>query len=91
MTVLVKKSVCVDCIWINSCNSFRKIDDMCDRRDNPGHTNTVFEVIIHQCSTKNCDRSYKTDEDNKGLYYCAECNSMHRENSRIGKLHRKAH
>lgn len=61
---------------------------MCDRRINPGHTNDIFEVIIVNCSLKNCDRSYKIDSDNAGMYFCAECSSTHHEGSMIGKLHK---
>ena len=65
---------------------------MRDRRNNPGHTNDVFEVIVVQCSMKNYDRSYRSyrsgDKDST-LYYCIECGTMHRNDSRIGKLHKK--
>lgn len=63
---------------------------MRDSRNNPGHTNDVFEVVVVQCSMKNCDRSYKGDgTENRKLYYCTECESMHHSNSRIGKFHKK--
>lgn len=63
---------------------------MQDSRNNPGHTNDVFIAIIIQCSMRNCDRSYKgDDEESRKLYYCTECESMHHSNSRIGKFHKK--
>lgn len=81
--------MCVDCKWKDSCQTLKKIDEIRDRRQNSGHTNDTFEVVIYQCSIKNYDRSYKTDKDDKSLYYCTECNSMHHSSSRIGKLHKK--
>lgn len=62
---------------------------MDDSRDNPGHSNTKFEVIIVTCSMKNIDRSYRIGRDDTGMYYCTECGQMHHEKSRIGKLHKK--
>ena len=89
MTVIIQKSICRDCLWKETCGSLKKIDDMRDRRNNPGHINDVFEVIVAQCSTKNCDRSYKSGDKDSTLYYCMECSTMHRNDSRIGKLHKK--
>lgn len=89
MTVLVKKSVCADCIWMDSCQSFKKIDEIRDKRNNPDHKNDILEAIIVKCSIKNLDRSYRGD-DNTGMYYCIECGSMHHGSSRIGKLHKKS-
>lgn len=80
--------MCIDCIWIGSCNSFKKVDEMRDRRNNPGHLNDIFEAIIVTCSNKNYDRSYKMGND-KGMYYCPECQQMHHDFSRIGRLHKK--
>lgn len=66
---------------------------MGDKRNNPGHTNDIFEVIILTCSTKNCDRSYKIGGDKtdkkEGMYYCTECGVMHHEWSRIGRSHKR--
>lgn len=65
---------------------------MGDKRNNPGHTNDVFEVIIYTCSAKNCDRSYKIggETDKKmGMYYCTECGIVHHEWSGIGRMHKK--
>lgn len=62
---------------------------MRDSRNNPGHVNDVFEVIVVQCSIKNYDRSYKSRDKDSTLYYCTECGTMHRNDSRIGKLHKK--
>lgn len=90
MTVLVRKSVCVDCIWKCSCSNIKKIDGIRDRRDNPGHINDIFKVVVIQCSMKNYDRSYKgQDIENRKLYYCTECGSMHHSNSRIGIKHKE--
>lgn len=87
------KSACVDCIWKKSCQKLERINGIGDKRNNPGYTNEVFEVIIHTCSTKNYDRSYKTGGDKAdkeiGMYYCAECRAMHHEWSSIGRSHRK--
>ena len=77
----------MDCVWRDSCQSFKKVNEMRDMRDNPGRPNTVFEAIIVNCSIKNIDRSYKGD--NNGMYYCSGCGAMHHEWSRIGKLHKK--
>lgn len=89
MTVLVKKSTCIDCTWRSSCTSFKKVDGIRDSRDNSGHKNDTFQAIIIQCSMKNYDRSYREDGE-LGMYYCTECSSMHHAKSRIGKLHKKA-
>ena len=62
---------------------------MRDGRNNPGHTNEVFEAVIVQCSMKDYDRSYSSGEKDSTLYYCVECEKMHRNDSRIGKLHKK--
>lgn len=86
--VLVRKSICQDCVWIESCQAFSRINHIDDKRNNPGHTNQKFEVIIITCSLKDIDRSYRMDT-NSGMYYCTECNQMHHEKSRIGKLHKK--
>lgn len=61
---------------------------MGDTRNNPGHTNDVFEVIILTCSTKNCDRSYMAGKEDGSLYYCTKCDMMHHSNSRIGIVHK---
>ena len=66
---------------------------MGDTRNNPGHTNDIFEVIVLTCSTKNIDRSYKTGGDKadqkNGMYYCTECGTMHHEWSSLGRSHRR--
>jgi hypothetical protein len=66
------KSACMDCIWKNSCQKLERFDCDDDKRNNPEHTKEIFEIIILRCSTKNCDRSYKTGgekEDKKeGMY-----------------------
>lgn len=77
----------MDCIWKDTCMKLQKLHDMCDnKRTNIGHDNDVFDVIITACSIKNYDRSYNGD---KRLYYCPECDCMHRHGSRIGLLHSK--
>lgn len=62
---------------------------MSDGRNDPGHKNDIFQVIIVNCSIKNYNRSYKGGDDDSGMYYCTKCNSMHQAWSRIGKLHKK--
>ncbi len=62
------KSVCIDCIWKNSCQKLERLNGSGDKRDNPGHAKEIFEIIIRKCSTKNCDRlkcgrSYKTEKE----------------------------
>ena len=89
MTVLLTKSICIDCIWKKSCQKLERINGIGDKRNNPGYTNEVFEVIIHTCSTKNYDRSYKAGKEDRYLYYCKECDMMHHSNSRIGIVHKK--
>ena len=88
MTVIIQKSICHDCIWKDSCGSLKKIDEMRDRRNNPGHINSLFEAIIVQCSMKDYDRSYNGEKDSS-LFYCLECGTMHRNDSRIGMMHKK--
>ena len=83
------KSVCIDCTWKKSCKKLERINGIGDKRNNPGHTNDVFEVIILTCSTKNCDRSYRTGKEDGSLYYCTKCDMMHHSNSRIGIVHKK--
>lgn len=87
------KSVCMDCIWKKSCQKLERINGIGDKRNNPGHTNDIFEVIVLTCSTKNCDRSYGTGDDKidkkEGMYYCTECHIMHHEWSGIGRMHKK--
>ena len=90
MGVLIKKSVCLDCVWKHSCGKLQRICECGDERDNPGHVRDIFDVVVITCSTKNYDRSYKGIKEEEGkLYYCEECSSMHHSNSRIGKLHKK--
>ena len=63
---------------------------MCDTRGaNPGRPVDIFDVIIITCSLKNFDRSYRCGNSNEGMYYCIDCNAMHHEKSRIGKLHKR--
>lgn len=84
----MRKSVCVDCIWRNSCQRLARIQGIGDHR-NSRHNVDVFEIIILTCSLKNYDRSYRTeDKDGKKLYYCTECGQMHQELSRIGINHK---
>lgn len=90
MVVLMAKSICIDCIWRNSCQKFERINGIGDNRNNPGHERDIFEVIILRCSVKNYDRSYKTGGDKEtGMFFCTECNSMHHEWSSIGRSHKK--
>ncbi len=90
MSILIARSVCVDCIWKDSCQKLHKLHEMCDsKRVYPGKPVDVFDVIITTCSLKDFDRSYKSDKL-VGMYYCPDCCSMHHESSRIGKLHKKA-
>ena len=58
---------------------------------NTGRPRDTFDVIVAKCSLKNFHRSYNGDNNrrNGGMYYCTECLSMHHENSRIGKLHKR--
>lgn len=60
MTVLIRKSLCMDCMWQKSCQKLERLNGDGDKRINPGHIKDMFEVIILKCSAKNCDRSYKT-------------------------------
>ncbi len=87
------KSVCIDCIWKKSCQKLERFNGDDDKRNNPGHTKEIFEIIIYNCSAKNFDRSYRTGgekEDKKvGMYYCTECGTMHHEWSGVGRSHRK--
>ena len=87
------KSVCVDCVWRKTCQKLERLNGDDDKRNNPGHTKERFEIIVLTCSTKNCDRTYKTgkeDEKEDGsLYYCTKCEMMHHSNSRIGIVHKK--
>lgn len=85
--ILVNKSICVDCVWKYSCQKLHKLHEMCDsKRITPGKAD-IFDVVIINCSLKNFDRSYNINSDG-GMYYCTDCNAMHHENSRIGKLHK---
>lgn len=89
MSILVKKSICLDCTWKDSCQKLHKLHEMCDaRRINPGKPVDVFDVVVINCSLKNFDRSYKNGNE-EGMYYCMSCHAMHREQSRIGRLHKK--
>jgi hypothetical protein len=88
MSVLIKKSICLDCIWKDSCQKLYKLHEMCDSKMvNPGKPVDIFDIIIITCSLKNYDRSYSKSE---GMYYCVDCSAMHHEQSRIGKLHKNA-
>jgi hypothetical protein len=89
VSVLIKKSICVGCTWKDSCQKLHKLHEMCDsKRVYPGKPVDVFDVIVVTCSLKDFDRSYKSGND-VGMFYCKDCNAMHHENSRIGKLHKK--
>jgi hypothetical protein len=89
MSILITKSVCVDCVWKDSCQKLHKLHEMCDsKRIYPGKPTDVFDVVVVTCSLKNFDRTYSKNSI-VGMYYCTECNAMHHANSRIGKLHRK--
>lgn len=86
------KSTCIDCIWKKSCQKLERLNGNDDKRNNPGYAKEIFEIIILRCSTKDCDRSYKTGGEvnkKKGMYYCAECNIMHHEWSGLGRLHKR--
>jgi hypothetical protein len=90
MSILITKSVCIDCVWKDSCQKLHKLHEMCDsKRVIPGKPLDVFDVIVATCSLKNFDRSYNNG-NHVGMYYCQDCCSMHHERSRIGKLHKKA-
>lgn len=92
LAVLISKSVCADCTWKKSCQKLERFNGDVDKRNNPGHTKEIFEIIILTCSTKNCDRSSKIGDDKKkvsGMYYCVECGTMHHEQSSIGRSHKK--
>lgn len=87
----MRKSVCIDCAWKDSCQKLKKLHEMCDTRIvNPDRPVDIFDVIIVTCSLKNFDRSYRCGSSTEGMYYCIDCNAMHHEKSRIGKLHKKA-
>lgn len=89
MSILIEKSVCIDCIWKVSCQKLHKLHEMCDsKRVNPGKPVDIFDVVVTTCSLKDFDRSYNNGK-RVGMYYCKDCNAMHHENSRIGKLHKK--
>ena len=83
----------MDCVWRKTCQKLERLNESDDKRNNPGHTNGMFEIIVLTCSTKNCDRSYKIGGDKSdrkvGMYYCTECGSMHHESSSIGRSHRR--
>lgn len=89
MTVIIEKSICSDCVWKDTCQRLERVNNV-DKRNNPGHTKDIFDVVILRCSLKNFDRSYKDDEGNviNYLYYCTKCGMMHRSNSRIGISHK---
>jgi len=90
MSILVEKSVCIDCVWKDSCQKLHKLHEMCDsKRVNPGKPVDVFDVIVTTCSLKDFDRSYNNG-NSVGMYYCQICCSMHHESSRIRKAHKKA-
>lgn len=92
MSVMTKKSVCVDCNGKDSCQKLKKLHEMCDsKRTNPARSNDVFDVVVLNCSLKNYDRSYKlrSGDGREGMYYCTLCHSMHHEVSRIGVFHKK--
>lgn len=90
MTVAIEKSICVDCVWRGTCQKLERINTT-DKRENPGHTKDVFEIIVLRCSMRNYDRSYKNNDGIRSyyLYYCLECDMYHRSNSRVGILHKK--
>lgn len=89
MSVLITKSVCVDCVWKESCQKLHKLHKMCDsKRICPRKPTDVFDVVVTTCSLKNFDRSYHKNSL-VGMYYCTDCNAMHHANSKIGKLHMK--
>jgi hypothetical protein len=60
------RSACIDCGWKNSCQKLERLNCDNDERNNPGHTNGMFGIIILICSAKNCDRSYKTGGEKGG-------------------------
>lgn len=62
---------------------------MKDTRDHHNHPNDVFDAIIVNCSLKNYDRSYNGGNGKSTMYYCEECESMHHEWSRIGRMHKR--
>lgn len=86
---MLKKSICVDCTWKDSCQKLHRLHEMCDsKRVNPGKPVDIFDVIVLNCSLKNFDRSNKNGHS-EGMYYCTNCHAMHNGNSRIGKLHKR--
>jgi hypothetical protein len=89
MSILITRSVCIDCVWKDSCQKLHKLHEMCDsKRVYHGKPVERFDVIVTTCSLKDFDRTYKNG-NNVGMYYCQDCCSMHHESSRIGKLHKK--
>lgn len=91
MSLLISKSICIDCIWQDSCQKLHKLREMCNTRIvNTDRPVDVFDVIIITCSLKNFNRSYRSNNDMEGMYYCIDCKAMHHERSRIGKSHKKA-
>ncbi len=52
MVVIIEKSICKDCKWIESCQRLSRVNIQDTRGDK-------FTVIIEECGVKNIDRSYK--------------------------------
>ncbi len=63
MSVIMTESVCIDCIWRDTCYALARIDNICsDKRkfkNEKIHKNDIREIIIRYCTIKNIDRSYK--------------------------------
>ena len=47
MVVLISKSICVDCVWKDSCQKLHKLHEMSDsKRVSSGRPVDIFDVII---------------------------------------------
>lgn len=65
MPVMLTDSACVDCKWLESCMTFKRLNETADNRKfkpNTNHRNDIIEIIIRKCSMKNINRNYKHDK-----------------------------
>lgn len=62
MSLILEDSVCIDCKWISSCMTFKRLNGVSDSRKfkpNSGYHNDIIEIVIRKCTMKNMNRTYK--------------------------------
>ena len=110
MSVLIDRSVCVDCISRDTCQRLKRLNPSSTIREylihdfktdtlscksiesRGGRPKEVFELIIAMCSMKKQNdmrKKFRLHEVTNPLRYCNFCQTMHQENSEIGKAHKQ--